>query len=98
MSIGDKLKVYYGPSTQDSKKVTYEAKVLNIKENRNASPDEPSKLYLVHYTGWNTRYDEWIPLTRIADNLTGPADGSENSGTDTVSTAHSQSQDEFILM
>jgi len=25
--------------------------------------------YLVHYTGWNTRYDEWIKRARIADNL-----------------------------
>jgi Ras-related protein Rab-1A len=26
-------------------------------------------MFLVHYTGWNTRYDEWIPRTRIAENL-----------------------------
>lgn len=25
--------------------------------------------YLVHYTGWNNRYDEWIRRSRIADNL-----------------------------
>lgn len=22
--------------------------------------------YLVHYKGWNSRYDEWIDFTRIA--------------------------------
>jgi Ras-related protein Rab-1A len=26
-------------------------------------------MFLVHYTGWNTRYDEWIPRTRIEENL-----------------------------
>lgn len=29
-----------------------------------------NKLFLVHYTGWNTRYDEWIKRARIAENLT----------------------------
>lgn len=24
---------------------------------------------MVHYTGWNTRYDEWITPQRIAENL-----------------------------
>lgn len=24
----------------------------------------------MHYTGWNTRYDEWVPKERIAENLT----------------------------
>lgn len=23
----------------------------------------------MHYTGWNTRYDEWISIVRIAENL-----------------------------
>ena len=27
-------------------------------------------MYLVHYTGWNTRYDEWVKRVRIAENLT----------------------------
>nr|CAD7430205.1 unnamed protein product [Timema monikensis] len=56
---GDKLKVYYGP-TQESK-VVYEAKVVEI--------DMKQKMFLVHYTGWNTRYDEWIKRGRIAENL-----------------------------
>lgn len=53
-SVGDKLKVYYHES-----KVTYEAKVIE------AEGDS----YLVHYTGWNTRYDEWVNIDRIAENL-----------------------------
>ncbi|RZF43118.1 hypothetical protein LSTR_LSTR001296 [Laodelphax striatellus] len=61
VSVGDKLKVYYGPTHES--KVTYEAKVLSTKE------DSSETLYLVHYTGWNTRYDEWIKRSRIADNL-----------------------------
>lgn len=59
INVGDKLKVYY-----HEQKVTYEAKVIEIsKQNENA-------LFLVHYTGWNTRYDEWVPKERIAENLT----------------------------
>lgn len=62
VQIGDKLKVYYGPM-QDSK-VTYEAKVCEIRN------EGSTKLYMVHYTGWNTRYDEWVKRVRIAENLT----------------------------
>lgn len=61
VNIGDKLKVYYGPTHES--KVTYEAKVLEIER------DGASQVYLVHYTGWNTRYDEWIKPARIAENL-----------------------------
>lgn len=59
VNVGDKLKVYY-----HEQKVTYEAKVIEISK-QNENP-----LYLVHYTGWNTRYDEWVPRDRIAENLT----------------------------
>lgn len=59
--VGDKLKVYYGPTNES--KVTYEAKVLSVKT------DGPEILYMVHYTGWNNRYDEYIKHSRIADNL-----------------------------
>lgn len=66
--IGDKLKVYYGPTHES--KVTYEAKVLEVE---GGGQDES---YLVHYTGWNNRYDEWIKRSRIADNLSwSPARG-----------------------
>ncbi|XP_017784229.1 PREDICTED: AT-rich interactive domain-containing protein 4B [Nicrophorus vespilloides] len=60
--IGDKLKVYYGPTHES--KVTYEAKVLKIEKDHNGQ-----YVYLVHYTGWNTRYDERITFSRIAENL-----------------------------
>ncbi|XP_053613288.1 AT-rich interactive domain-containing protein 4A isoform X2 [Plodia interpunctella] len=58
--VGDKLKVYYGP-TQSESKVTYEAKVIEISS---------EGMLRVHYTGWNTRYDEWITPQRIALNVT----------------------------
>ncbi|XP_046402121.1 uncharacterized protein LOC124168059 isoform X2 [Ischnura elegans] len=61
VGIGDKLKVYYGPTHES--KVTYEAKVVDTEM------DGHQTLYLVHYTGWNTRYDEWIKRSRIAENL-----------------------------
>jgi Ras-related protein Rab-1A len=61
ISVGDKLKVFYGPTHEY--KVTYEAKVIEIDK------DSSGLVYLVHYTGWNTRYDEWIAPTRIAENL-----------------------------
>lgn len=47
INIGDKLKVYYGPTHES--KVTYEAKVIEIDK------DQSGPVYLVHYTGWNTR-------------------------------------------
>ena len=55
---GDKVQVYYGPKSKGN--VTYKAKVIDI--------DEAGSIpkYLVHYTGWNTRYDEWIERYRIA--------------------------------
>lgn len=61
VNVGDKLKVYYGPTHES--KVTYEAKVIEIEK------DASGPIYLVHYTGWNTRYDEWIQPQRIAENL-----------------------------
>lgn len=61
VNIGDKLKVYYGPTHES--KVTYEAKVIEIDR------EAMGPIYLVHYTGWNTRYDEWIVPARIAENL-----------------------------
>ena len=60
VNVGDKLKVYYGPTHES--KVTYDAKVLEIDK------DAQGPIYLVHYTGWNTRYDEWINPNRIAEN------------------------------
>lgn len=64
VEIGDRLQVYYGPNHES--KVTYEAKVVDVDH----SSDPSGVLYLVHYTGWNTRYDEWIKASRIAQNFT----------------------------
>ncbi|XP_008558302.1 AT-rich interactive domain-containing protein 4B isoform X2 [Microplitis demolitor] len=64
VQLGDRLKVYYGPTHES--KVTYEAKVIGVQQLDDC--DEIN--YLVHYTGWNTRYDEWIKATRIAQNFT----------------------------
>ncbi|KAK6635234.1 hypothetical protein RUM44_000485 [Polyplax serrata] len=60
--IGDILKIYYGAPGET--KVIYEAKVVDIKEN-----DSGETIYLVHYAGWNSRYDEWVKRNKIADNL-----------------------------
>lgn len=59
INIGDKLMVFY-----HEQKVKYEAKVIEV------SKESEETLYRVHYTGWNTRYDEWVQKERIAENLT----------------------------
>ncbi|XP_039153678.1 mucin-19 isoform X3 [Drosophila simulans] len=82
VGIGDKLKVNYhekkSPSSHGS---TYEAKVIEINVQRGVP------MYLVHYTGWNNRYDEWVPRERIAENLT---KGSKQK-TRTISTSSANS-------
>uniref|UniRef100_W4VRS1 Putative dna-binding bright/brcaa1/rbp1 n=1 Tax=Corethrella appendiculata TaxID=1370023 RepID=W4VRS1_9DIPT len=75
VEIGDKLKVYY-----HEQKVTYEAKVIEI------AIQEGSPIYLVHYTGWNTRYDEWVRKDRIAENLTNTKTKKGKSSSSKVST------------
>lgn len=57
--VGDILLVFYGPTHES--KITYEAKVMDIDRDNGL-------MYMVHYTGWNTRYDEWIGPSRIAEN------------------------------
>ena len=44
---------------------TYEAKVVDVERSGERQD------YLVHYNGWNTRYDEWIDSSRIAGKITG---------------------------
>ncbi|XP_050531327.1 AT-rich interactive domain-containing protein 4B-like isoform X2 [Daktulosphaira vitifoliae] len=56
IAVGDDLVVYYG----DKHATTYDAKVLNVCD------IEGAKKFYVHYKGWNSRYDEWIDVTRIA--------------------------------
>uniref|UniRef100_A0A8C1TWR3 AT rich interactive domain 4A (RBP1-like) n=1 Tax=Cyprinus carpio TaxID=7962 RepID=A0A8C1TWR3_CYPCA len=53
---GTKIKVRYGKGKTQK---IYEANI------RNTETDNGEVLYLVHYYGWNTRYDEWIKADRI---------------------------------
>ncbi|KAG1973199.1 AT-rich interactive domain-containing protein 4A [Pimephales promelas] len=53
---GTKVKVKYGKGKTQK---IYEA---NIKNTEN---DDGEVLYLVHYYGWNVRYDEWVKADRI---------------------------------
>ncbi|XP_030626420.1 AT-rich interactive domain-containing protein 4A [Chanos chanos] len=53
---GTKVKVKYGRGKTQK---IYEA---NIK---NTETDDGEVLYLVHYYGWNVRYDEWVKADRI---------------------------------
>ena len=55
--IGDKLRVKYG---RDSFKL-YTAKVVDLKTDANNEVQ-----YYVHYTGWNSRHDEWIKQWKIS--------------------------------
>lgn len=84
VNVGDKLRVYY-----HEQKVTYEAKVIEISKDENA-------LYLVHYTGWNTRYDEWVPKERIAENLTNNKSNKRlKSGNKAETRSHSSTSDKI---
>lgn len=84
INVGDKLRVYY-----HEQKVTYEAKVIEISKDENA-------LYLVHYTGWNTRYDEWVPKERIAENLTNNKSNKRlKSGNKAETRSHSSTSDKI---
>ncbi|XP_055957452.1 AT-rich interactive domain-containing protein 4B [Patella vulgata] len=56
LPFGTKVKVKYGRGKNIK---LYEAKVVE------ASKDGGQKTYLVHYAGWNNRYDEWIKRERI---------------------------------
>ena len=55
---GSKLKIKYGKGKNVK---AYEAKVLDCKS------DGGSMNYLVHYNGWNVRYDEWVKKDRILE-------------------------------
>ncbi|XP_059161049.1 AT-rich interactive domain-containing protein 4B-like isoform X2 [Physella acuta] len=64
--IGSRLKVKYG---RGKNKKIYIAKVVDF------GKDGLHKTYLVHYAGWNTRYDEWIRADRVVSILDKPSDG-----------------------
>ncbi|KAH9515468.1 hypothetical protein Btru_014570 [Bulinus truncatus] len=67
--IGSKLRVKYGRGKNQK---IYIAKVVDF------GKDGVHKTYLVHYAGWNTRYDEWIRPDRVVSVLDKPSDGGEN--------------------
>jgi len=93
IQVGDKLSVFYPHGDQQ---VKYEAKVVEMCPNRG---------YLVHYTGWNTRYDEWIKRNRVAENLSlrtnyqaksqgkGPASSTSGSGINKEKEKEKESED-----
>lgn len=39
----------------------YDAKVVKVDASRGA------ECYLIHYTGWNSRHDAWLPIDRTFD-------------------------------
>ncbi|TRY98458.1 hypothetical protein DNTS_017513 [Danionella cerebrum] len=53
---GTKVRVKYGKGKSQK---TYEAHI------KNTETDDGEVLYLVHYYGWNVRYDEWVKADRI---------------------------------
>ena len=61
---GDRIKVLYG---KGKNQCLYEAKIIGSEAGENG------REYLVHYNGWNTRYDEWIAESRILEKVTGPS-------------------------
>ena len=61
---GDRVLVLYGKGKTLR---TYEAKVKEVERGEERCD------YLVHYSGWNSRYDEWIDSGRIAGKITGTA-------------------------
>ncbi|XP_063426528.1 AT-rich interactive domain-containing protein 4B-like isoform X1 [Mytilus trossulus] len=62
--MGSRLKVRYGGG--QTQKI-YDAKVVEAKN------DGSGLQYLVHYAGWNNRYDEWIQPERIVSIVEKPA-------------------------
>lgn len=65
--LGTRLKVKYGGGKTEK---IYDAKVVETKT------DDTGLSYLVHYAGWNNRYDEWIQPERIVSIVEKPSPGS----------------------
>ena len=59
----DRVLVLYGKVKTQR---LYEAKVVDM-EHCGGKRD-----YLVHYSGWNNRYNEWIESSRIMGKIVGP--------------------------
>ena len=59
----DRVLVLYGKGKTQR---LYEAKVISVEVT------DGKKDYLVHYSGWNNRYNEWIDNNRIMGKIVGP--------------------------
>jgi len=59
----DRVLVLYGKGKTQR---LYEAKVIVMEVT------DGKKDYLVHYSGWNNRYNEWIDNNRIMGKIVGP--------------------------
>lgn len=62
---GNRVLIWYGKGKQQ---LTYEAKIIGVDR-----VESGHKEYLVHYSGWNIRYDEWVDESRIAGKLFSPS-------------------------
>lgn len=52
---GDKVFCFHGP-------LLYEGKIQKIKVKEKVTK------YFVHYSGWNTKWDEWVAESRVLEN------------------------------
>ncbi|KAF7313242.1 DNA-directed RNA polymerase [Mycena kentingensis (nom. inval.)] len=61
-SVNESALCYHGP-------LLYVAKILKVQEaspeDRNAVTGNPGAHYFVHYKGWKTTWDEWVPADRL---------------------------------
>ncbi|KAJ7074486.1 MRG-domain-containing protein [Mycena amicta] len=61
-STGESVLCFHGP-------LIYVAKVLKVQEGDPEKPDpvtgKPGAQYFVHYKGWKTTWDEWVPAERL---------------------------------
>ncbi|XP_061172130.1 AT-rich interactive domain-containing protein 4A-like [Saccostrea echinata] len=63
--LGTKLQVRYGKGKTEK---VYDAKIIEMQRTNNGLQ------YLVHYAGWNMRYDEWIRPDQVVNVLNKPTD------------------------
>lgn len=67
--VGARVKVHYGSG---SHRKLYQAKIVKV--------DTVENKFVVHYLGWNTRYDESVPKSRIVEVMSAIAAASSDSG------------------
>eukprot|EP00731_Ephydatia_muelleri_P027376 Em0019g249a len=80
---GNRVLIWYGKGKQQ---LTYEAKIIGVDK----VVESDHKEYLVHYSGWNTRYDEWVDESRIAGKLSSPSSSSSKGTTRLTQKAKNQ--------